>query len=383
MTAHILQADAVVTPRGVLAPATVVVDRGRITGVEPGAPHRADGSPVGGPRGGTDVSQVTRIAGTLVPGFVALQVNGIGGIDVATATTGEAWDELDVRLLAQGTTTWCPTVISRSLPLYEPVLARLTARADADGRRPHLAGVHLEGPFLTVAGAHASTALRDPDLTWLTSLPDLVRVVTLAPERPGALDAVALLAQRGVLVSIGHTAAAGDTVRAAADRGARLVTHLWNTMPPVHHRDPGTVVAALLDDRLALGLIADGVHLHPDVVRLVQRAAGAERCVLVTDQAATGSRAAAGGDAGWETTPPRRPNGRLAGSVLRMDEAVRNAVVLGGFTLAEAVHAASTLPAALLGLTDRGAIETGRRADLVALDADLRATRTWLAEDWA
>ena len=316
------------------------------------------------------------------------------------ATTDAEWDELDRHLLSQGTTTWCPTVISRALPDYDPILSRLATRAGARGRRPHLAGVHLEGPFLTVPGAHPPGVLRDPDPAWLAALPDLVRLVTLAPERPGALDAVTLLAERGVVVSLGHTAASGATVRAAADRGARLVTHLWNTMPPVHHRDPGAVVGALLDDRLALGLIADGVHLHPDVLALVRRAAGADRCVLVTDQAAAppghgpvdrpgpsrgdphdGHDAHDEDDVG-HAAPPRRGDGTLAGSALAMDRAVRNAVVLAGFTLAEAVHAASARPADLLGLSDRGRIERGRRADLVVLDADLHATRTWLAEDW-
>jgi N-acetylglucosamine-6-phosphate deacetylase len=381
---HVLEADAVVTPGGVLAPATVLVDRGRIAAVERGWASPAASAPGSG---GSPGPEVTRVAGTVVPGFVDLQVNGIGGVDVATAATDEAWGELDRHLLAQGTTTWCPTVISRSLAAYEPVLARLTARGGTEGRRPHLAGVHLEGPFLTVPGAHPPAALRDPDLAWLGALPDLVRMVTLAPERPGALDAVALLAARGVLVSVGHTAAPGELVHRAADRGARLVTHLWNTMPPVHHREPGPVVAGLLDDRLALGLIADGVHLHPDVLALVRRAAGPGRCVLVTDQVAAGPAPPAGGRAGagsaGEATPPRRPDGTLAGSALRMDRAVRNAVVLGGWTLAEAVHAASALPAQLLGLTDRGAVAAGCRADLVLLDEELRATRTWLAEDLA
>ncbi len=393
MTVHVLEADAVVTPGGVLAPAAVVVDQGRIQRVEPGHGRFDHGGGAEGAAEGDADRTVTRLAGTLVPGFVDLQVNGIGTVDVATADGVAAWDALDRSLLAQGTTTWCPTVISRPLAAYGPILDRIGARAGTgatppSSRRPHLAGVHLEGPFLTVAGAHPPAALRDPDLTWLAALPDLVRVVTLAPERPGALDAVRLLAERGILVSVGHTAAPPDTVRRAADHGARLVTHLWNTMPSVHHRDPGPVVAALLEDRLALGLIADGVHVHPDVLALVRRAAGPDRCVLVTDRAAPAPTAAepvdaAAGDVDRhpDGLPPRRGDGTLAGSALSMDRAVRNAVVLGGWTLAEAVAAASTHPARLLGLTDRGAIAPGLRADLVLLDTDLRAVRTWLAED--
>lgn len=379
-----LEADAAVTSAGVLAPATVVVDRGRIERVESG--HGRFGH---GGEAGIDIDDdrtVTRLSGTLVPGFVDLQVNGIGPVDVATADGAGGWDALDRSLLAQGTTTWCPTVISRPLAAYGPILDRIGAHAatgpQPPSRRPHLAGVHLEGPFLTVAGAHPPAALGDPDLTWLASLPDLVRVVTLAPERPGALDAVRLLAERGVLVSIGHSAAPPDTVHRAADHGARLVTHLWNTMPGVHHRHPGPVVAALLEDRLALSLIADGVHVHPDVLALVRRAAGPDRCVLVTDRAASGP-VGGDGDQDTEDAPPRRGDGTLAGSALSMDRAVRNAVVLGGWTVAEAVAAASTNPARVLGLTDRGAIAPGLRADLVLLDTDLRAVQTWLADDLA
>lgn len=390
MSVHVLEADAAVTPAGVVAPATVVVDHGRIERVEPGH-GRFDHGGAAGVDDGHDRT-VTRLAGTLVPGFVDLQVNGIGTVDVAAADGEAAWDALDRSLLAHGTTAWCPTVISRPLTSYALILDRIGARAEGappTSRRPHVAGVHLEGPFLAVAGAHPPATLRDPDLAWLTSLPDLVRVVTLAPERPGALEAVRLLAERGVVVSVGHTAAPGDTVRRAADHGARLVTHLWNTMPGVHHRDPGPVVAALLEDRLALGLIADGVHVHPDVLALVRRAAGPDRCVLVTDRAAPAPTAAepvdaAAGDVDRhpDGLPPRRGDGTLAGSALSMDRAVRNAVVLGGWTLAEAVAAASTHPARLLGLTDRGAIAPGLRADLVLLDADLRAVQTWLAGDW-
>lgn len=376
MSVHVLEADAAVTPAGVVAPATVVVHHGGIERVEPGH-GRFDHGGAAGVDAGHDRT-VTRLAGTLVPGFVDLQVNGIGTVDVAAADGEAAWDALDRSLLAHGTTAWCPTVISRPLTSYALILDRIGARAaeaPPTSRRPHVAGVHLEGPFLAVAGAHPPATLRDPDLAWLTSLPDLVRVVTLAPERPGALEAVRLLAERGVVVSVGHTAAPGDTVRRAADHGARLVTHLWNTMPGVHHRDPGPVVAALLEDRLSLGLIADGVHVHPDVLALVRRAAGPDRCVLVTDRAVTDT------DTDTDGPPPRRPDGTLAGSTLTMDRAVRNAVVLGGWTLVDAVAAAATHPAQLLGLADRGAIAPGRRADLVLLDTDLRAVQTWLAED--
>lgn len=354
--ADVLHVESVVTPEGIVGPALVRIIAGRIDAIEPST---EGGEP-----------------GTLVPGFVDLQVNGVDRVDVASAS-GDDWDRMGQDLLAQGVTTWCPTVISRPLGDYGPILDRIAEAAERPGRRPHLAGAHLEGPFLAVPGAHDPGVLRAPDPAWIADLPPIVAVVTLAPELPGGLDAVEALADRGVLVSVGHTAADLETVHAAAGRGARLATHLFNAMAPVHHRDPGPVVGALTCDDLVVAVIADGFHLHPAVVDLIRRAAGPRRVLLVSDQVGTPE-----GDDG-SGTPPRLRDGTLAGSRLHLDQAVGRAVRSGGFGLVDAVHAASTLPAHLLGLEDRGAIEPGHRADLVLLDDDLRATRTWLAEDWS
>jgi N-acetylglucosamine-6-phosphate deacetylase len=354
VTSEVLTVAAAVTPTGIVAPAAVHIDDGTIAAVEPSTIHGRHG--------------------TLVPGFVDLQVNGIGTVDVVSAT-GTDWDALDRALLDQGTTTWCPTIISRPLDEYTEPLARIAAAAERAGRHPHIAGAHLEGPFLAVPGAHPPEVLRPPDLEWLAQLPDIVRIVTLAPELPGGLAAVDVLARSGILAAIGHTAAGHDIVSAAAGRGARLATHVFNAMTGIHHRTPGPVIAALVDDRLVASVIADAIHLHPLVVDLVRRAKGANGCVLVTDQVAE-QAGQPPGDA------PRTTTGALAGSALRMDHALANAVHICGFDIAAAVHAASTLPARLLGLDDRGALVPGRRADLVLLDDDLRATQTWLAEDW-
>ena len=351
----VLEVAAAVTPEGIVTPAAVHIDGGLITEV------RASSTP-GRP-------------GTLVPGFVDLQVNGLGDVDVAAAR-GTDWDALDAALLEQGTTTWCPTIVSRPLDDYAEPLAAIAEAAARSGRHPHIAGAHLEGPFLAVPGAHPVDVLCPPDLAWLAQLPEIVRVVTLAPELPGALDAVELLATRGVLVAVGHTAADLATVQAAAERGAGLATHLFNGMAPLHHRAPGPAAAALVTDALAVSLIADGIHVHPAVIDLARRAKGADDCVLITDHVATTTTPATMADA------PRTASGALAGSRLRMDDAVANAVRHCGFDLPAAVRAASTTPARLLGFDDRGTIAPGRRADLVLLDAELRAEQTWLAEDW-
>jgi N-acetylglucosamine-6-phosphate deacetylase len=364
-----LLARGVVTPKGTIGPAAVVVDGELIIGVE-------------------------RVTGpvpdrTIVPGFVDLQVNGIDAVDVATAD-GASWDVLDAALLAQGVTTWCPTLVTAPLDAFAAPLARIAARAGAPSRdggqpRPQVAGAHLEGPFLGGApGAHPPGLIRPPDLAWLAALPDIVRVVTLAPEQPGAVDAITLLTERGVVVSLGHSTATFEQATAAIDAGATLVTHCFNGMGPLHHREPGLVGAALSDPRVAACVIADLVHLHPAAITTVLRAKGAQRAVLVTDAVAW--RAGSVGQAVRMSldaddprgAAPRLADGTLAGSALTMDQAIRNVVRRCGASLADAVAAASTVPAQVLGLHDRGAIEGGRRGDLVALGPGLDVESVWV-----
>ncbi|MBK9178185.1 MAG: N-acetylglucosamine-6-phosphate deacetylase [Acidimicrobiales bacterium] len=354
-----IRAARVVTPGGVLAPGEVVVDDGTIVAVGPTAGPVPDR--------------------TLAPGFVDLQVNGIDDVDVAHAA-GTDWARLDELLARQGVTTWCPTLVTAPLDAFDAPLARIAGAATRPGPRPTIGGAHVEGPFLGGApGAHPVELLRPPDRAWLASLPPVVRLVTLAPELPGAIGAVRDLTGRGVLTALGHSTATFEQARAAVDAGARLVTHCFNGMAPLHHRAPGLVGAALTDDRLAVSLIADLVHVHPAVLALAFRAKPAGRVVLVTDAVAwragqVGSIAVRLGDG-----VPRLPDGTLAGSTLTMDRAVANVVGRAGVTLAEAVRAASTTPAGLLGLHDRGEITPGKRADLVALDGELRAETTWVA----
>jgi N-acetylglucosamine-6-phosphate deacetylase len=348
-----MRASTVITSDGAVSDAEVVVRDGLILEVRPAT------GPV------PDV--------VLVPGFVDLQVNGIGGVDVASAT-GADWSALDRALLAQGVTTWCPTIVTAPLAALEASLARIAESARRPGEgRPHIAGAHLEGPFLAVPGAHDPEHIRrDVDLAWLDALGSLARVITLAPELPGALDAVASLTDRGVLVSLGHSACSAEVALEAAGVGARLVTHLGNAMGPLHQRAPGLVGAALVDERLHVSLIVDLVHTHPVFVRMAFTAKGAPGVALVTDAVPS----AAG------SPPPRLDDGTLAGSVLTMDAAISNVVRHSGVSLADAVKAASTTPARLLGLEDRGVIALGRRADLVALepeDGSWRVASVWVA----
>lgn len=360
--ATVVRAATVLTATGPLSPGEVVIDDGRIVDVRP---------LTGGPTTGGD----TTTHAVLAPGFVDLQMNGIGAVDVARAAGGD-WEVLDAALLAQGVTTWCPTLCSAPRAEMEASLARIVAAGARPGRgRPAIAGAHLEGPFLAVAGAHVPACLETAvDGAWLASLLPGVAVVTLAPELPGAPEAVAGLAAAGVLVALGHSACTFAEAGEAAGAGARLVTHLGNAMGPFGQREPGILGAALCDDRLAVSMIADLVHIHPALLGIAFRAKGPGACVLVTDAVAAGP---------VRDEPPRMADGTLVGSVLRMDRALANTVGAAGVPLAEAVAAASTTPARLLGLDDRGVIAPGRRADLVALDGDLGVEKVWVGGEVA
>ncbi len=344
-----LTATAVITPEAVLTPGTVVVDDGRIVEVA---------------SGGANPVHVT-----LAPGFVDVQVNGIGEVNVADAK-GADWDYLDQRLIEQGVTAWCPTLVTAPLDAYAAPLVRVAEAAARSGAVPAILGAHLEGPFLGGApGAHPVDLILPFDVDWLAQLPDVVRLITVAPELDGATTVIATLAARGVVTALGHSTASYEETLAAATAGARMVTHCFNGMGPLHHRQPGLLGAALTDDRLAVGLIADLVHAHPAALRLAFQAKGADRVVLVTDAVAW---------TGPIEDAPRLRDGTLAGSCLAMDRAIANVVRHANVLLADAVRAATTTPAAVMGAPDRGRIAAGARADLVALDDDLRAVATWI-----
>jgi len=354
-----IDAQRVFTPEGWTGPVRVEVDAGVVTAI--------------------DVVPSVASDRTLVPGFIDLQVNGIDDVDVSEAD-GADWERLDRLLLQQGVTSWCPTLITAPLYRYAAPLDRIAAamRRPAGGR-PTIVGAHLEGPFLGGApGAHPRRHLAPIDLDWLANLPPHVAVVTLGAELADAEAAIRLLSDAGRLVSLGHTTATAEQVDAAAVAGARLATHLFNGMSGVHHRDPGVATFVMTNHQLSASLIADGVHVHPRVLALAWRALGPDRAVLVTD--AVGWRAGNVGSVGIELRDgaPRLGDGTLAGSALTMDGAVRQCVA-AGIELHDVVRAASSNPARLLGLPDRGVIAVGHRADLVALSPTLDVEQVWVA----
>ena len=278
---------------------------------------------------------------------------------------------LDEALLAQGVTSWCPTLVSAPLERYAAPLARIAAAET----RTTVLGVHLEGPFLGDRhGAHPDAFIVPPDPAWVDGLPPIVRLMTVGPEAPGALDLIRALRRREVVVAIGHTQAAPAIVREAAEAGATLFTHLWNASGSVSARSPGPIGAALADDRLAVSLIADLAHV--DATSLAVALAAKDDVVLVTDAVAWRSEWARSLGIEVVDGTPTLPDGTIAGSALTMDRAVRNVADLVG--LERAVRSASTTPARVMGATDRGELVPGRRADVVLLDADLAVSATWV-----
>jgi N-acetylglucosamine-6-phosphate deacetylase len=327
------------------SPAWISVDHGRIVATGSGrAPDNA-----------FDLGDAV-----VAPGFVDLQVNGTGAVDFASASVQEMVDAID-SLIAGGTTGLVPTLCTAPLDAYDAMLTRL--RAVRDQRPDAVLGVHLEGPFLGGApGAHPVELVRPVDLDWLTKLcddfGDLIKIVTLAPEADPQGTAIALLTARDIVVALGHSTVDYDGAQAAVARGARLATHLFNGMGPLHHRTPGLAGAALTDTRIVPSVIADFVHVHPAMVKLALDAR--PDAVLVTDAVPDAAT--------------HLPDGTLAGSTLTMASALANVASLG-IPPARAIRYATANPARVLGLTDRGRIAPGARADLVALDPTTLAVR--------
>ena len=361
--------------------------------------HDADpvvgtGFPAAGGASGRPADTEMRLDATsllVAPGFIDLQCNGAAGVDLATEP--ERMGEVAAALTRWGVTAWLPTVVTGPSGVRRRALAAL---ASLSGHGPIGAtplGVHLEGPFLAPGrrGAHDPRHLADPSITLVVdeewSRRSGVALVTLAPELPGALDVVRSLVERDVVVAAGHSSASAAQAGAAIDAGVTYVTHLFNAMAPLHHRQPGLVGVALADERVRAGLIADGLHVDPRVVAVAARALG-ERLSLVTDAvAALGLPAGTARlgrltvDVSADDGAVRLADGTLAGSTLSLDRAVRNLVAFAGVPLETAVRAVTSTPAAVLGLPDRGVIAPGAVGDLVLLTPAGEVVATVVAGD--
>jgi N-acetylglucosamine-6-phosphate deacetylase len=339
-----------------------------------------------------DPSDREAAAGPLVaPGFIDVHVHGWGGHD-ATGDA-DALSGMARALLRRGVTSFlptAPTLPEAEVPRFADRVRRWMPGAPADGAEP--LGFNLEGPFLAPArrGAHEATLLRTPaelPAEVLEAALDGLRITTIAPELEGSLALIERLAAMGIRVSIGHSGATLEEARAGYAAGGRTTTHLFNGMTGIDHRLPGLAVAALTTDAAYVELIADGNHVHPALWSIVARTKPADRLVLVSDALPIAGQVEGRGRIGALEVEVRdgratlAGTGTLAGSVIALDTAVRN-LVREGRPLPDAVRAASTNPAALLGAADRGAIAPGRRAHLVELTDDLYVRRVTRGAGW-
>ncbi|GAB3208692.1 N-acetylglucosamine-6-phosphate deacetylase [Marinactinospora endophytica] len=365
-----------VTPDGVLE-GWLRVEDGRITALGPG--------PVPEPRGET----VDAAGRWVLPGAIDIHVHGGAGAAFTDADPERARSIVEFNR-SHGVTTVVGGLVAASPEDTLRQVAALAELAD-DG---DLAGIYLEGPYIAKSrcGAHDPALLRDPDLEEFAAVLKAgrghVRMITVAPELPGALDLIRAATAEGVVAAVGHTEATYDQARAAFDAGATVATHLFNAMRPLHHREPGPIAAALADERVTVELINDGVHLHPAIVGLAASQAGPERVALITDaMAATGL-----GDGEYTLGKLRVrvengnavvvETGAIASSTIVLPEAISRAVHHVGLRLEDAARSASEVPARALGLTGVGSLVEGGRADLLVLDEDLSVAGVMHRGNW-
>ena len=368
----VIQNAKVVTPSTTMNRADVFVENGRITTVT-----QSDQNAI------PQHAQIIDATGLmLVPGFIDLQFNGAFGHDFAREP--ETIWAVAQGLPQWGVTSFLPTVVTSPL-------ATIKKAQDVMGKRPYQfsgaepLGLHIEGPFINPEkkGAHNPHHIQLPTLQAIAnwSVENHVRLVTLAPEREGALSVIAALAERGVIVSAGHSMATFAEAMAGFAAGVRYGTHLFNAMPTLHHREPGLVGALFDDSRVTIGIIPDGIHVHPSLIKLAWQTAP-DRLNLVTDAMAALGMPPGQYDLGdfqvtVDAAACRLPDGTLAGSVLSMDTAVRNFITYTNCTLAEAIATVTTIPAKRLGIDDhKGKIAPSYAADLVLLDENLTVQLT-------
>jgi len=347
-----------------------------------------DGDTIHAVGSGTDTPAADEVVdlgdAVLTPGFIDL--HGHGGATVAYED--ESFGAALAMHRAHGTTRSVLSLVANPVDVLATSLDRIRAVMATD---PLVLGAHLEGPFLSPhnKGAHNESFLVDPTPSAVSALLEagagVVRQVTIAPELPGAVPAIERFVDAGVVTAVGHTVCSYEQARAAFDAGSTLLTHVCNAMPGLHHRAPGPIAAAAGDDRVTLELILDAVHVHPAVARVLMDAAPG-RVALITD--AMGAAGAPDGDYALGSLAVTVTDGvahvagtdTIAGSTLTQDVALRNAVVLAGRSLPEAVAALTSVPAAALGLGDRlGRLAPGYAADLVALSPELDVQRVWAA----
>ncbi|MEV5506306.1 N-acetylglucosamine-6-phosphate deacetylase [Streptomyces orinoci] len=403
----VLTGARVVLPTGVAEGCRLVVENGRIAAVLPvtsadrspdasriAAPDASPEAGAPGPGPAMDEGPTLDLTGHwIVPGFVDMHVHGGGGASFSSGDPEEALTAINAHR-AHGTTTMAASTVTGDLDdlaRQAAVLAELTQQGE-------LAGVHFEGPFISPhrCGAHQPGLLRAPDPSDVRKLIDAAhgtaRMMTLAPELPGGLESVRMLADLGVIAAVGHTDSSYEATLQAIEAGATVATHLFNAMPGLLHRAPGPVAALLEDERVTVELINDGTHLHPSVLQLAFARAGADRVAFITD-----AMGAAGMSDGMYALGPMRVEvkdavariadgptaGSIAGSTLTLDTAFRRAVTVDRLPVEDVVQALSANPARLLGVDDRvGSLAEGKDADLVVLDHSFEPAGVMRKGEW-
>ena len=319
----------------------------------------------------------------ILPGFVDLQVNGSHGIDVMNASPDEI-ATLSRHLAREGATAWMPTAVTAPIEKIAQVHDSIAhayenLRQSGTSDSAAILGMHLEGPFISPhrLGAHPTLNLEPRGDAFERVLAmGALRLITLAPELPGGIEAIRRLAARDVVVSIGHTNATLDEANAGIAAGARMFTHLFNAMRPLNHRDPGVIAAALAPSPAFAAIIPDAVHVHPAMLRLAVAARGKDGIILVTDKVALAHTSGVEKNVGRARAnirdgAARLADGTLAGSIISMLDGVRVMVEKAGVSLGDAAVMAATNPARLVGANDRGRIDVGARADLIVLSPAL------------
>lgn len=332
-----------------------------------------------------------KVDGLLIPGFVDVHVHGGAGHDFMDSDR-ETLDAISRFHSSQGTTTMLATTMTAPKHAIENVLREVNAYRSEDMPYAQIAGVHLEGPFISPhwPGAQNPEHIVPPTVSWLEEweqqYPDLIHQVTLAPEREGALELISWLRDNGITAALGHTDATYEQIIAAVHAGLNQAVHAFNAMTPLHHRKPGTAGAVLSDDRIAAEIIADGIHVHPAVMSILTRMKPSNKLILITD-----AMSAAGlGDGEYMlgdqpvkvsggVATLKDNDGALAGSTLTMIRGFRNLISDVGLSLAEASQAASLNPAISLGMDQQiGTLEAGKQADILLLDDELNLLNVYV-----
>jgi N-acetylglucosamine-6-phosphate deacetylase len=379
-----ITAARLLTPNEVVAQPRMLVDEGRVLEIS----SRADGAL---PSGATHLDFE---GADIVPGYVDLHIHGSAGFDVMD-DSAQALPTIEQMLAQHGVTSYFPTTVTAPIDITLHALEQLATAIENSERRPGERarratplGIHLEGPFISHVrrGVHPPENLLAPkaetfERFWQAARGQ-IRIITIAPELDGATELIRAAAARGVCVSLGHSDADLATAERAIDLGARHATHIFNAMRPLAHRDPGILGAALTDSRVSADMIVDGIHLDPAIVKLVAEAKGQEQTVLVTDATAAAGMPDGHYRLGLIEVDVKNGavtfDGRLAGSALTMDAAVRNFSKFTGRPLVEAVAAATRNPARAAGCANKGELKAGADADFLVLNKQGEVLRTFV-----